>query len=110
MRRIVSAALLTLGVLSAMPANPARSEAARPKTATAMAVTWEDGTLLLRDAEGFPLVVIGPGARIRNAKGAPIALRDIRSGDRVEYRIERWGGMSLATGVRVVAPYSASAK
>jgi hypothetical protein len=110
MRRIFAGALMTLGVLAVMSANTASGEAERPRAGMALAVTWEDGTLLLRDAEGFPLVVIGPNAVIKNAKGAPMALKDIRFGDRVEYSVERWAGMSLATAVRVVSPYTAKAR
>ena len=77
MRRIFTGLLMTFGVLAAIPVNTASGDADRPRTGTAVAVTWEDGTLLLRDAEGFPLVVIGPNAPITNAKGAPMALKDI---------------------------------
>jgi hypothetical protein len=110
MRRIFARALMTLGVLAALSTNTASGETARHGSGTALAVTWEDGTLLLRDGEGFPLVVIGANAVIRTAKGARIALKDIRPGDRVEYHVERWAGMSLATGVRVVSPYTAEVR
>jgi hypothetical protein len=109
MRHIFTAGLMALGAL-AVPLSVADGEPARPRTGVAVTATWEDGTLLLRDAETFPLLVIGPNVTIQDAKGVPLALRDIRPGDRVEYGAERWAGMSFATAVRVVKPYRAEAR
>src|SRR5262249_7195607 len=50
----------------------------------------------LENTEGYQLVAIDPMAEIRGAGQTPMTLSDIRPGDRVDYEVATWAGMSIS--------------
>jgi hypothetical protein len=61
-----------------------------------VATNVEESTLLLENTRGYQLVAIDPWAEIRGAGQAPMTLSDIRPGDRVDYEVATWAGMSVS--------------
>lgn len=61
-----------------------------------VATSVEDSTLLLENAQGYQLVAIDSWAEIRGAGQVPMTLSDIRPGDRVDYEVATWAGMSVS--------------
>ena len=82
---------------------------AGPTYGTVVAATWQDGTLLVRTPDRFPLLAAGT-ADIRDPQNRVVGLANLRAGDRVDYNHQTWAGMSIATTVRVAPHVAASAK
>jgi hypothetical protein len=61
-----------------------------------VATNVEESTLLLENAQGYQLVAIDPWAEIRGAGQTPMTLSDIRPGDRMDYEVATWAGMSIS--------------
>lgn len=101
--------VLGLGLLASGLGGATAQEATRAReVGVALGVGSEEGMLLLKRADAFPVIVVGYGTVIRDSRGRTLQLNDVRLGDRVEYVVEKWAGMSLARYVRVT-PTTASA-
>ena len=105
MRIALVAVLMAFSLAWDGPAASAQQNADHlGESGVAVAVGWEEGTLLLQNSRGFPLVVVDSAAAISDARGATLTLAEIQPGDHVEYSAESWGSMSLATTLRVTSP------
>jgi hypothetical protein len=65
------------------------------------AVGWEENNLLLRKRDLFALVILNADATIRDARGAPVALRHVLRGCAVEYVGEPWKGITFTSSLRL---------
>jgi hypothetical protein len=108
MRRWKVGMVLGFALLAAALDARAQEVAGAREVGVAVAVGSDDGTLLLRRADAFPVIVVGHGTVISDSRGRALLLSDVRPGDRVQYVVEKWAGMSLARYLRVT-PTTASA-
>ena len=91
------AAMLALLVVA--PAVAVGDE--RADWGVAVSVGWEQHTLLLRNDDGFQLVVIDADATIKGAGLGAMTFTDIRPGDRVDYAVSDFAGMAIADTLHV---------
>ena len=102
MKSFVSAGLAAMALL-AVTSTAAAQNRAQGSLSCGMAysVAAEDGSLLLLNLGEFRLVMVSPGAEIRDGKGRSMALADIRAGDSIEYWPESRNGDVVANRITV---------
>jgi hypothetical protein len=94
-------AICLMSALSAAPTAALDNSQPSFGWGVVQAVGWEDNNLLLQKRDRFSLVVLNAGATIRDARGAPMALRHVLRGCTVEYVGETWKGMTFTSALRV---------
>jgi hypothetical protein len=70
--------------------------------ALVVAVDPNEGTLLLEGGDDFFVLVVDYTATIRGEQGETLSLREVVPGDRVEYHVESFGSVQVATDLRVI--------
>lgn len=86
MKSLLGLGLGTIGLLAAASTLGAETQAQSSfPCGTAYSVGAEEGSLLILKQGEFRLLTVGRGAVIRDGKGRPMALSDIRPGDSIEY-------------------------
>ena len=102
MKGLFSAGLAAMALLAVTSTAPAQNRAPSSLSCgMAYSVGAEDGSLLLLNHGEFRLVILGPGAEIRDGKGRSMALADIRLGDAIEYWPEGRSGDVVASKIAV---------
>ena len=106
MRIALVVLMMALMALWNGPAASAQDRAERlSESGVAVAVGWEEGTLLVQNSQSFSLLVMDAAAVISDSQGAALTLAEIRPGDHVTYTVETWAGMSIAIAVQVTSPH-----
>ncbi|MBI3636797.1 MAG: hypothetical protein HY216_11415 [Candidatus Rokubacteria bacterium] len=100
-------AVLALLVVAA-PAVAVGDE--RADWGVAVSVGWEQNTLLLRNDEGFQLIVVDTDATIQSAGLGAMTFTDVQPGDRVDYAVSDWAGMAIADTLHVTPNRRAEAR
>lgn len=101
MRQNFFAAICLMSALSAAPSAALDNSNASFGWGVVQAVGWEDNNLLLQKRDRLSLIILNADATIRDARGAPMALRHVLRGCTVEYVGETWKGMTFISSLRV---------
>jgi len=102
MRKLLAIVFLA-ALLGAAPAAGYDSDAFVGR-GVVRAVRPIEGDVLLQNGWGFRLLLLAKDAKIHDAYGAAIELRDLQLGVEVDFVGEYWEGTTLASFLRVRAP------
>ena len=108
MRQIIVGVVVLLVSLMAMNGSSAQTRAIEMREwGVVVSVAWEERSVLVTHENGYLLLSVEDSTDVREVGGAPLALSDIRVGQRVEYQAEEWKGMWFARSLAVARNVSA---
>jgi hypothetical protein len=101
MRQVIVLMALAGMALGIQPAHAAADERAEWGVAVSVGADSGSATLLMRNDDGYHLVVVDAEASIVGAGLGAMTLTDIRPGDRIDYAVSTWAGADIAEALHV---------
>jgi len=101
MRKFLVTLFLAVAMLAAPAAALAEDFDSFYGWGVVRAIGVGDRHLLLQSNEGYEMVIVEEDAAIRDGRGAPMLLQDLRVGSEVEFAGRHWEGTTFAFSLRV---------